>query len=396
MAVEKKEDQTQEKAETQGKAPEQPQKEEKSEERTLPEKEPFKGDKMLEHLEQIEAEEALSKPKEEEKKEAEKPTPETKTKKQAEETKPFKVLKRKGEEIAVQTEEEYDKLASQGLDYTSKRQADSEDRRNYEKDRDEKESKIIQTGDAINRLVEGIEQGRYKIVPTGELEPEQDDLEDLDPEVRGIIEKDREKIKALEGALGRLDEKSKVGDEERGKANFVRARDELDALHETVREEIPYDMIKDGERNLSKDLFTSLCTQKVNEDRIKASQDKNFKPRNFKELFKATAKDLQAIRKHYKGESSGTEDGSTITLDVLKEKYPELIAELGEAAVEKHLEEQDLTAPSIRSTTREAKETKKVGKITGLADAIDQAFEDPEVVDASAQFSKKNYGLKND
>lgn len=398
MAEEKK-DETQEKTETQEKAPEQTQKEEKSEERILPKEKPFSGNKMLKHLEQIEAEEALSKPKEEAKKEAEKPekvAPEKKTEKQAEETKPFKVFKHKGKEIAVQTEEEYDKLASQGFDYTYKRQEDSRDRKDWERGRDEQESKLLKLGEGVGELIEGVKTGKFKIVPTDTQESEQDGLEDLDPEIRDEFKRLHEENKSLKESIGKLTEKSDEGDVERKERTFFKARDELDALHETVREKIPYDMIKDGERNLSKDLFTGLCIQKVNEDKIRASQDKDFKPRNFEELFKDTAKDLQAIKNFYKGQSSGIEEGETVTPETLKTKYPELVAELGQAAVEAHLEGQELAAPSIKSTAREAKETKKAGKVTGLADAISQAFEDPEVVEASKQFSSKSYGLKND
>ncbi len=394
MAEEKK-DQAQEKIEVQEEASEQPQKEEKSEEKALPEKEFFKGDKMLKHLEKIEAEEALSKPKEVEEK-PEKVAPEKKTKKQAEEKKPFKVFKHKGKEIAVQTEEEYDNLASQGFDYTFKRQEDSRDRKDWEKGRDEKESKLLELGEGVSNLIKGIERGDFKIVPTGESESEQDELEDLDPEIRDQFKKLHEENKGLKEELGTLSEKSKVGDEERQVKEFKKASVELDALRENVREEIPFEIVKDGERNLSGELFNGLVTVKNYQDRIRASQDKDFKVRNFEELFKDSAKDLQVIENFYKGQNSGIEDGETVTSEILKAKYPELITEIRQAAVEAHLEGQELAPASVKSIAGEARETKKVGKITGLADGISQGFEDPEVTEGLKQFSKTKFGLKND
>jgi hypothetical protein len=49
--------------------------------------------------------------------------------KSAPEKKPFKILKVQGKEIPVATEEEYEALASKGLDYTKKTQQLAEDRR---------------------------------------------------------------------------------------------------------------------------------------------------------------------------------------------------------------------------------------------------------------------------
>lgn len=395
---EKKEDQTQEKVEVQKKETEQPQKEEKSEERVLPKEKPFSGSKMLKHLAQIEAEEELSKPKEEVKEEVEKPAPEKKAEKQAKETKPFKTLKRKGEEVSVQTEKEYDKLASQGLDYTKKRQEDSDDRRSWEKGRDEKENKLLETGDALKKLVEGIERGNFKIVPTGKEEPESDDLDDLDPEIRDEFKKLREENKNLKEGLNVLTEKSKVTDVVREKEAFNQATVELDTLHETIREEIPYDhMIKDGERNISEQLFTGLSIVKNYQDRIRLSQDKDFKQRDFKEIFTDTAKDLQAVDNYYKAKYSSIENGDSVTVELLSEKYPELIKEIGQSAVELHLSGEETAPASIRSTNKEAKETdKSKGKITGLKDAFSKAFENPEISESIKEFSKEKYGLKND
>jgi hypothetical protein len=306
-------------------------------------------------------------------------------------------LERKGEKIPVYTQDELKSLAQQGLDYTKKRQEDSNDRRGWEKGRDEQESKLLELGKGVGELMEGIKTGKFKVVPTGEQESEQDELEDLDPEIRGVIQKLQEQNKGLEEKLGQLTEKGKEGDAERQKQAFDNTVVELDALHETTREEIPYDhMIKEGERNLSEQLFTGLCTVKNYEDRIRVSQDKDFKQRNFKEIFADSAKDLQAVENHFKAKYSSIENGDSVTTELLREKYPELVKEIGQSAVEVHLGNEETAPASIKSTAREAKETKKAGKITGLADAIGQAFEDPEIVEASKKFSSTKYGLKID
>ena len=394
--AEKKEDQTQEKIEPQEKAPEQAQKEEKSEERILPKKDFFKGNDMAKHLEKIEAEEALSKPKEEAKKEVEKPAPEKKETKEEEKREPILVLERKGEKIPVYSKEELKTYAQQGLDYTKKRQEDAGDRKDWEKGRDKKESQLLELGEGVSKLIEGIERGDLKVVPTGTEESEQDGLEEFDPEIRDQFKKLHDENKSLKEELGTLTEKSKVGDAKEQQQAFYQVRDELDTLHEEVRGEIPYDVIKVGEREISKDLFTGLVTQKFNADRLRAKQDKDFEPRNFKQIFIEVAKDLKAVENHYKGGSSGIVEGETVTSEVLKQKYPDLVAELGEAAVEAHLSGQENAPASIKSTLREAKETKKPGKVTSLADAINQGFEDPEIVDGLAKFSKTDYGLKNE
>ena len=51
------------------------------------------------------------------------------------EKKPFKILKVQGKEVPVMTEEEYDKLASQGMDYTKKTQTLADERRAFADDK---------------------------------------------------------------------------------------------------------------------------------------------------------------------------------------------------------------------------------------------------------------------
>jgi hypothetical protein len=56
--------------------------------------------------------------------------------------KPYKILKVQGKEVPVYSEEELINLAQMGTDYTKKRQADSEDRKKWESEVQEKHDQL--------------------------------------------------------------------------------------------------------------------------------------------------------------------------------------------------------------------------------------------------------------
>lgn len=383
MSTEEKKDDPQQK-ETQIKS-----EETKKEEVKLPERKFFKGDKMQKWADEMgltAEEEPAKKPEEKkvEKKEEQKPEEKPPPGKDA---KPFKVLTYKGKEVKIMTEEEYDKIASEGLDYTQKSQNVAERERKIA----EREDSFKKISAPLETVARAIESGELKPGKTEEQKTEETEVEkfinneEIDPESRAAFKALHEETKMLRAELNDSKKAEQARVDEQKEVNTAQAKVELEALVVKSKEEHPFDEIKVGEENITEALFTGLVVSKANADRVKAKQDPTYQRRNLHELIAETAKNLSGIQKYYEAKHSNSGETEPMTATKLKELYPDQIKVIEQDRVASYVEEQEEGAPIAKSAKEEViapVEKKKKHQFTGVKDAIDQAFKDPEMAKA--------------
>jgi len=367
----------------------------KKEEVKLPESKFFTGDKMKNWAEQMGLldEEPVKKPveKEPEKKEEQKPEekpPSKKDEKPGEEEKPFKVLTYKGKEVKIMTEEDYNKLASEGLDYTQKSQTVAERERTIT----EREDSFKRLSAPLETVAKAIEEGKLSPVKTEEQQTEETALEkivnneEIDPELRAAFKTQNNELKALRAEMNDSKKVEQTRVEQQREASLGQAKVELESMVVKSKEDHPFDEIKEGEVNITESVFTGLVISKANADRIKASKDPTFKRRNMQDLVTETALDLSKIQKHYEAKHSISSEKEPVTSAKLRELYPDQIKEIEQDRVASYHEEQESGAPIAKSVkegeTTSPVEKKKEKQFTGVKDAIDQAFKDPEMAKA--------------
>jgi len=371
----------------------------KKEEVKLPERKFFKGDKMNVWAEQmglLKPDEPAKKPEEKEpevkkeQKPGEEPPPK-KEEKPGEEEKPFKVLTYKGEKVKIKTEEEFNKLASEGLDYTQSKQKVAERERLVT----EREDAFKKISAPLETVAKAIENGELKPVKTEEEKIEESNIdkivnnEEIDPEIREAFRLQNEELKKLKTEVNESKKVEQERVDKQKEVNVAQAKVELEGMVEKSREEHPFDEIvektEEGERNITESVFTGLVISKANSDRIKAAEDSTFQRRNLQDLITETAQDLQRVQKHYEAKHSISNEKEPVTSAKLKELYPDQIKEIEQDRVASYLEEQEKGAPIAKPAKEEITpplEKKKKKEFKGVKDALEQAFEDPELVKA--------------
>jgi len=375
----------------------------KKEEVKLPKEKFFTGNKMQKWAEEsglFDKEEPAKKPEEkkEEKKEEQKPEeklPIDKDEKPGEEKEPFKVLTYKGEKVNVMTEEDFNKLASEGLDYTQSKQRVAERERLVT----EREDAFKKISAPLETVAKAIETGELKPVKTEEQKVEETALdkiinnEEIDPEFRAAFKTQADEIKALREEINESKKVEQVRVDQQREVNLGQAKVELEGMVEKSKEEHPWDEIKEGERNITESLFTGLVISKANADMIKAKQDPTFVRRNMQDLVTETALDLHRVQKHYEAKHSISNEKEPVTVAKLRELYPDQIKEIEQDRVASYHEEQEEGAPIAKSVkegeTTPPVEKKKKKEFTGVKDALKQAFEDPEFAKALKEEGEK-------
>lgn len=383
-----------------------PESEKKPEEKgKLPDKGFFDGNKMQKWSEEVDLlKEEITKPPTKvelaEDEELCEDCPEGKRKKEVKEpekkeAKPFKTIERKGEKIDIATEEEYDKLASQGFDYTKKTQGVAEERR-----------QILALSDKMDRIAEPlmkfsqlIESGKAPKIgsPEGEETPEGEDIvddESVDPRFRAELKRTREELKKVK-------EDQKVSSKQLARENFEKAQVTLDGLINKAREENPFDDVvdKESEKSITQKVFAGLVTSKLNDDKLLEEQDPDFQVRTLPVLISESAKDLKYIEDYYKEKFSGTNSGeleTNLTSEQLQAKFPQQIKELVDNAVASYEEQKGKQPPSVKSeTSAEVSAETKKEKVKGIRHGFEEAKKDKVLQDAMEELVTRNrMGLK--
>lgn len=384
MAEEAKKDEPQQK-EVQVK-PDEPKKEEVK----LPEKKFFTGNKMQKWAEEsglFPEEEPVKKPEEKKPEEKEEKKPEEKppTDKDG---KPFKVLTYKGKEVKIMTEEDYNKLASEGLDYTQKSQTVAERERKIT----EREDSFKKLSAPLETVARAIEEGKLSPLKTEEQKTEETEIdkivnnEEIDPELRAAFKSQNDALKALKAEINDSKKVEQTRVDAEREASLGQAKVQLEAMVIKSKEDHPFDEIKEDEVNITESVFTGLVISKANADRLKAASDPTFQRRKMQDLVTETAQDLSKIQKHYEQKYSTSSGEEPVTSAKLKELYPDQIKEIEQDRVASYLEEQESGAPIAKSVeeggVKPPVEKKKGKEFTGVKDALSQAFDDPELAKA--------------
>lgn len=354
-----------------------------SEEFKFPERGFFQGDDMLRFMDHIEQLEAKKEPPKTQK--TEEPCPEgspcAEEKKKAKppegERKPYKILKVEGKEIPVYSEQELVDLAQKGTHYTQKRQKDSE----WERDLQAREERLERLAPHIERIVEFLDSGGelpQARIPKKE-EPEEPEEEILDPVAA-------RKFKMLEEKLISLEKENTYLKQQDQSQSFDRAQKELTATFNNVIKETPFTQIVDDEgKNVSQKIFAGLLAGIVNDDALRAKQEKGFKMRPIADYMAGAAKMLSFYEGKLK--SNGPAE---ITGELIKTKFPKIAESLGQEALDAYLKSiEDKSTPVIRPTKTEPTVRQPKKEVKGISDAIDQALTDPEISEGLEELGRR-------
>jgi hypothetical protein len=373
--------------------------EEEKEAPELPEKDHFKGDNMEKWAEEMDLfDKPEPKPVKKAKTEEEEECVGCDEEKEAREKgKPYATLVVKGKKKAVYSKEEYDKLAQKGAYMTEERQKDAEWERGLddrekalesrERDATATEERLDKLAEPLNELVGLFKSGKFTPPASGETEDERlEEEEDLEPEVRLAIKKRDDKIRELTEKLDQVLDKSKEGEKVTETAKRDKALTALNAAHEKIRGDFPYEEYNHDEYGpITEDLYTGLVAVKVNKDVLLSKKDPNVKIRPMTDYMKDAARDLLELEKHHR--SNGSPEDLTITAESVIEQYPDVADEIGQEAVTRYLNNlkgQPRTAKSIKTDAQERETVKKQKdkrKMT-VDEIFEEAGKDPVISDA--------------
>lgn len=355
----------------------------------LPEKGFFTGDTMEKFVEEMGLGEEEPPKKEEKKvelKEGEEECPECPEGKRKiepskdEKREPIEILKVDGKDIPVYSKEELKELAQKGKFFTQERQKDADWERSLKTREGLFEQRLEKVAGPLQQLVNifGSKQGQQILAKeTGEEEEEA--LLDLDPEVKKILDKQNEEIKALKDEVNITRERS-------AEHSLDKAKETLNTIVNKAREDHPFDDIPAGEgseESISQKLFGGLIASKVSADNIRAKLEEGFQRRQLPELVVEASKNLHDVEEYYRskfGKNSGGELPANTTVEQLVTKYPEQVKTLAQNAIASYLKEQGKKAPTVKAETSvEARTPKTDKKFKNLEDAFKQAEDSPEM-----------------
>lgn len=301
-------------------------------------------------------------------------------KKKIEGYKPYKTIKRKGKLIDIHTEEEYDKLASQGVDYTIKTQELAADKKDAETEYQKKADEITALTEKFNAMAIRLEaEGKLPSTKTEEEKPKTKeeiykdygiDEEYAEPWQHRLIDdviETKEKLKEVtqknlqnEGFMKNIiTEKASAG---------------LAEVIKKAREDYPFEEIfDDSGNNLTARQFVMTLKTKV-----EAAQ-RAGEAVNIPEITIETVKQFSDMQSKT-AKQKGPEIAAEMSADDFKAKYPELhgkILEHGkDQGVAEYLDGKTDSAPSLTSRKAEVKTSKKKHVSGDIGNLIDQAFDE--------------------
>lgn len=303
--------------------------------------------------------------------------------------KPIRILKVQGKEIPVYTEKELDDYAQMGIDYTKKRQADTEDRRKWEETFEKKSTELNTMGKKFNDIWDSLEKKNFKpeVETKGLHELTSDapiekvyEAYELDPEFARPHEKKLiGDVHAMRGMLTKMDEAVR----ESSKAlHFFQVKEVVTQMGRIIEDEkknSPFeDVFDDAGKSLTLQQFSQSLTSKA-KAAVAAGQQLDLNA-----LTRETVREISL-------QQSKAKDSVAISEDMSEEefikKYPKLAAKLGrtagQQALDKHTEERSKVPPSLDKRSREVDLKKKPvshDKVMSLADQLEAGFNDPEIL----------------
>jgi len=305
--------------------------------------------------------------------------------------KPYKVLKVQGKEVPVYSEEELINLAQMGTDYTKKRQADSEDRKKWESEVQEKHDQLEGLTEKFNKMMANLRPGEaipgIGPVPTSAPEPisKKSIYEEygIDPEYADAYQKKMiDDVVELRKRASQYDTKFQ---ELENITNKVILKEAMGTLGETIkkaREEFPIDeiMSEDGSENLTLRQFVALMKAK---DEVARSRGQKS---DINEVARETVRDLHYIQSKAK-QTAAPDISDEMNEDDFMAKYPNLAkrlsAKIGTKAVVEHEAEEAKLPPSLETKRREVDLSSiPTKKPESMNDFVEAGFNDPDVIAA--------------
>lgn len=407
MADEKPKDQVPEekKEEKKVETPEQSKETKKPE---LPEKDFFRKDTMDKFVHETEL---FEKEQSGEKKPDEKAVEKEPTK-PGEEKKPFKFIEREGKKVPVYSEEEYNTLASQGLDYTKKRQKDVDDAKKRTEDLDRREAGVREFesnikgfqdkyGQPLETLLQAAKEGKLGDLKGGEKVDEDAEMKSkvkafldnqyVDEDQKAVVKFLLDKTDKLEAKTTETETKSQESEKA---AILTREKVALNEVIEKTREEHPFEDLKDDDgTDLTETFLGGMVVTEVNKDRIRAMSDESFKPRELRTVFRDSVIGMNKIEDIYRkrfSNSSGETKPEKLTAEQLSVKYPDQIKQLVQDGIVSFKKgEDETTVPIAKGRDVEAKvEKESKPEIKSVKHGLKLALEDPEIEEGLAELAK--------
>lgn len=296
-----------------------------------------------------------------------------------EKRKPIDILKVDGKDVPIYTEEERRELAQKGYHYTKERQKDADWERSLKTREGLFEQRLEKVAGPLQQLVNILGSKKGQELISKETDEEEENLLDIEPEVKKILDKQNEEINALKDEV-------KITRQRSAEQSLNEAKETLNTIVNKAREDYPFMEIKlkeGSEESVSQKLFAGLISAKVTDDNIRAKLDETYEKRKLPELVVEASQDLHNMEEFYRskfGANSGGELPAEATIEQLTAKYPIQVKSLAQNAIATYLKEQEGNAPTIKSETSvEAKTPREEKKFKGLDDAFKKAVESPEL-----------------
>ena len=305
--------------------------------------------------------------------------------------KPYKILKVQGKEVPVYSEEELINLAQMGTDYTKKRQADSEDRKKWESEVQEKHDQLEGLTEKFNKMMANLRPGEAipGIGPVAPASPEPISKKSIyeeygiDPEYADAYQKKMiDDVVELRKRASQYDTKFQ---ELENITNKVILKEAMGTLGETIkkaREEFPIDeiMSEDGSENLTLRQFVALMKAKDEVARRRGQKS------DINEVARETVRDLHYIQSKAK-QTAAPDISDEMNEDDFMAKYPNLAkrlsAKIGTKAVVEHEAEEAKLPPSLETKRREVDLSSiPTKKPESMNDFVEAGFNDPDVIAA--------------
>ncbi|MFA5379365.1 MAG: hypothetical protein WC455_26650 [Dehalococcoidia bacterium] len=303
---------------------------------------------------------------------------------------PYRVLKVNGKEVPVYSEQELNDLAQQGVDYTQKRQMDSEDRRKWEAEYDGKHKDLTQVADKFDRIfsqfkpgdrIPGTEQSITHPAPVAKADVYK--AYGIDPEYADPFQKQAiDDLVKMRETIGGYEQKLQQVE---ATTNFMVLKETAANIGKVIadeRQQFPFDdiMSEDGKDNLTWRQFASLMLSK-NEQALREGR----KP-DVAAIARESVKDMHYIQSKSKAVAA-PDVANDLKPEDFAAKYPDLYKRVSEEikarAVADYEADKAKNPPSLEARKHEV-DLNKVGsaKLETKDDYIDAAFNDPEILAA--------------
>jgi hypothetical protein len=303
---------------------------------------------------------------------------------------PYKVLKVNGRDVPVYSEQELLDMAQMGVDYTQKRQADSEDRRKWETEYDGKHKELSAVADKFDRIFSQFKPGDR--IPGTEQPikaPATVDKESIykeygiDPEYADPFQKRAiDDLVKMRESIGGYEQKLQQVE---ATTNFMVLKEAAANIGKVIAEErqqFPFDDIlsEDGKDNLTWRQFASLMLSK-NEQALREGR----KP-DVAAIARESVRDMHYIQSKSKAVAA-PDVANDLKPEDFAAKYPDLYKRMSEdikaRAVADYEAEKAKNPPSLEARKHEVDLNKiDTKKLETKDDFIDAAFNDPDILAA--------------